>query len=114
MFNDYGKRFTPVNKGKNKLELIDFSQDFLARGKFYILDSPNNAMLVKETVAYRWKKDSIEKRNPEPDKAEKKLPSNEPYYNTHSKEYSYFYAEHTCDAFQYWIANNKQKLGLKF
>lgn len=114
LFKDYGKRFTPVNKGKNKLELIDYSQDFLAKGKFRVLNIPNNAIFKKEIENYMFKKDSVEKGKPEPDKDEKRLPSNEPYYNTHSKSYSYSYADHTSDMFQYWVKQNLQKLGLKF
>lgn len=114
LFKDYGKRFTPVNKGKNKLELIDYSQDFLAKGKFRVLDIPNNAIFRKEIENYMFKKDSVEKGKPEPDKDEKRFPSNAPYYNTHSKSYSYTYADHTCDEFQYYVKQNLQKLGLKF
>ena len=114
LFLDYGKRFTPVNKGKNKLELIDYSQDFLAKGKFFVLDVPNNTVFIKELTSYMWRKDTVEKGKPEPEKDEMKLPSNEPYYNTYTKDYAYTYADHTCDGFQYWVKNNLQKLGLKF
>lgn len=113
-FKDYGKRFNPVNKGENKLELIDYTQDFLAKGKFFIMDIPNNSIVEKELKAYMWKKDSVEKSKPEPNKEEKRLPSNEQYYNTHAKDYSYFYAEHTCDGFQYFVKDNLNKLGLKY
>ena len=112
IFKDYGKRFNPVNKGKNKEEMIDFSLNFLARDKFFILDIPNNSIFVNESKNYMWKVGSVEKGRPEPDKREKKFPSNEPYYNTHSKSYSYYYAEHTCDSYQYWVKDNLQKLGL--
>lgn len=114
LFKDYGKRFKPVNKGKNKLELIDYSQDFLSKGKFRVIDIPNNAIFKKENENYMWKNGSVEKGKPEPDKDEKRLPSNTPYYNTHSKSFSYTYAEHTQDEFQYWIKENLQKLGLRF
>lgn len=114
LFKDYGKRLSPVNKGKSKEELIEYSQDFLAKGNFFILDNPNNKIFKKETENYKWKEDSVEKGKPEPDKIEKELPSTEIYYNSHSKEYSYYYADHTCDAFQYWVKDNLQKLGLKY
>lgn len=113
MFLDYGKRLTPVNKGKNKLELIDYSQNFLSLDKFKAIDNDNNSIFKTETTNYMWIKDSIEKGKPEPDKTEKQFASNEIYYNTYSKSYSYTYAEHTCDGFQYWIKNNLSKLGLK-
>ena len=70
LFKDYGKRLSPVNKGKSKEELIEYSQDFLAKGKFFILDNPNNKIFKKETENYRWKEDSVE-RKAEPDKTEK-------------------------------------------
>lgn len=114
LFKDYGKRLSPVDKGKSKEKLIEYSQDFLAKGKFFILDNPNNKIFKKETENYRWKEGSVEKGKPEPDKTEKELPSTEIYYNSHSKEYSYYYADHTCDAFQYWVKDNLQKLGLKY
>ena len=114
MFLDYGKRFDPVNKGKNKEELIEFSQEFLSKGKFFVLDTPNNSIFIREMSNYIWKKDSVERGKPEPDKLERPLPSNEQYYNTHTKDYAYTYAEHCCDDFQYWVKNNLQKLGLKF
>lgn len=114
LFKDYGKKFTPVNKGKNKLELIDYSQDFLAKGKFRVLNISNNDIFKKENENYMFKKDSVEKGKPEPDKDEKKLPSNTPYYNTHSQSFSYTYADHTQDEFQYWVKQNLQKLGLKY
>jgi phage terminase large subunit len=112
LFKDYGKRFNPVNKGKNKIELVDYSQDFLAKGKFYVIDIPNNRIFTKELMNYIWK--NIEKGKPEPDKTEKPLASNDSYYNTHSREFSYYYADHTLDAFQYWVKDNLQKLGLKY
>ena len=38
---------------------------------------------------------------------------NDVYYNMHSKEYSYFYADHSCDDYQYWVKDNLKKLGLQ-
>lgn len=114
LFKDYSKRFNPVNKGKNKQELIDYSQDFLSKGKFFVLDNPNNSIFLKEFKNYMYKDGSVEKGKPEPDKSEKELKSNEIYFNTHSNSYSYYYADHTCDVFQYWCKDNMQKLGLKY
>jgi hypothetical protein len=48
-----------------------------------------------------------------PDKLEKELSSTELYFNTHANDYSYYYADHTVDAFQYYIKDNLRKLGLK-
>lgn len=112
-YRDYGIRLYPVNKGKDKEELIEFSQDFVSRGKFRILDNKNNQMFKKEITNYMWSVDSVEKGKPMPDKLEKELSSNELYFNTHANDYSYQYADHTVDAFQYYVRDNLRKLGLK-
>lgn len=112
-FKDYGKRLHPVNKGKDKQSLIDYAQDFLAKGKFFVLDNPNNAQFLREAKNYVYKEGSIEKGKPEPDKSEHEL-RGEPYYNSHAKDVSHYYADHTCDVFQYWVADNLSKLGLKY
>ena len=112
-FAMFGVNLHPVNKGKDKEELIEYSQDFIDLGKYVILDTPNNWIHIKEMKNYMWKKDSVEKGKPEPDKEEKEL-TGEIYYNTHTNDYSYYYAEHSCDDFQYWVKDNLQKLGLEF
>jgi phage terminase large subunit len=112
-FAMFGVNLHPVNKGKDKEELIEYSQDFIDSGKYVILDTPNNWIHIKEMKNYMWKKDSVEKGKPEPDKEEKELVG-ESYYNTHTNDYSYYYAEHSCDDFQYWVKDNLQKLGLEF
>jgi phage terminase large subunit len=112
-YKDYGIRHYPVNKGKDKEELIEFSQDFISRGKFRILDNKNNQMFKKEMTNYMWSVDSVEKGKPMPDKMEKELSSTELYFNTHANDYSYQYADHTVDAFQYYVRDNLRKLGLK-
>lgn len=113
LYEDYGKVFHPVNKGKNKEELIDYSIDFLSRGKFRVLNNNNNKIFKKEIENYQWQEGSVEKGKPIPDKTEKEFAGGEEYYNTWSKDQSYYYAEHTCDLFQYWVKDNLQKLGLK-
>jgi phage terminase large subunit len=112
-YKDYGIRLHPVNKGKDKEELIEYSQDFISLGKFRILDNSNNKMFIKEITNYMWCTKSVEIGRPTPDKLEKELPSTELYYNTHAKEYSYYYADHSVDAFQYYVKDNLQKLNLK-
>ena len=109
----FGIDMHPVNKGKDKEELIDYSQDFIDLGKYVILNTENNWIHIKEMKNYMWKKDSVENGKPVPDKTEKEL-TTETYYNTHSGDYSYYYAEHSCDDFQYWVKDNLQKLGLEF
>lgn len=111
-FAMFGIKLTPVNKGKDKEELIEYSQDFLDTGKYVILNTPNNWIHIKEMKNYMWVKDSVEKGKPVPDKEEKEL-AGETYYNTHTNDYSYYYAEHSCDDFQYYVKNNLQKLGLE-
>ena len=113
LYTDYGKRFHPVNKGKNKEELIDYSQAFLAKGKFRVLDNQNNSIFKKENENYMWKDGTIEKGKPEPDKEEKEFVGEEPYYNSWANDYSYYYADHTQDEFQYWVKDNLSKLGIK-
>jgi phage terminase large subunit len=111
-FAMFGIKLIPVNKGKDKEELIEYSQDFLDTGKYVILNVPNNWIHIKEMKNYMWVKDSVEKGKPVPDKEEKEL-TGETYYNTHTNDYSYYYAEHSCDDFQYYVKNNLQKLGLE-
>lgn len=113
LYKDWGKAFHPVNKGKDKEELIDYSIDFLALGKLRALDNNNNQIFKKEIENYMWKDDSVEKGKPIPDKTEKEFSSSEQYFNIHSKDQSYYYADHTCDMFQYWVKDNLRKLGLK-
>lgn len=108
----FGIRLSPVNKGKDKEELIEYSQDFIDKGKYVILDTPNNSIHIREMKNYKWQKDSVEKGRPTPDKEEKEL-NGEPYYNTFTNDYSYYYAEHSCDDFQYWVKDNLEKLGLE-
>lgn len=113
LYADYGKRFHPVNKGKNKEELIDYSQAFLAKGRFRILNNNNNKIFKKENENYMWKEGTVEKGKPEPDKTEKEFIGEEPYYNSWSNDFSYYYADHTQDVFQYWVKDNLNKLGIK-
>ena len=112
-FKDYGRRLHPVDKGTNKEQLIDYSQDFLAKKKFRVLNNNNNKIFKKENENYMWLKDSVEKGKPIPDKTEKFFLSSEKYYNTYTQDYAFSYADHTLDQFQYWIIDNLQKLGLK-
>lgn len=112
-FAMFGINLQPVNKGKDKEELIEYSQDFIDTGNYVILDLPNNWIHIKEMSNYMWKKDSVEKGKPIPDKEEKDLTS-ETYFNTYTNDYSYYYADHSCDEFQYYVKANLQKLGLEF
>ena len=112
-FKDYGKRLNPVNKGENKENLIEYTQDFLAQRKFRVLNNSNNQIFKKENENYVWLEDSVEKGKPTPDKTEKAFLSSEKYYNTYT-DYAYTYGDHTQDELQYWVKDNLRKLGLKF
>lgn len=113
-FKDYGKRLHPVDKGKDKEQLIEYSQDFLAKKRFRVLNNGNNQIFKKENENYMWVKDSVEKGKPTPDKTEKAFLSSEKYFNTYTNDYAYSYGDHTQDNFQYWVKDNLQKLGLKY
>lgn len=113
-FKDYGRRLKPVDKGTNKEKLIEYSQDFLAKKKFRVLNNINNSIFKKENETYKWAKDSVEKGKPVPDKTEQAFLSGQKYFNSHTNDYAYTYCDHTQDAFQYWIKSNLQKLGLKY
>ena len=113
LYRDYGKSFHPVNKGKSKEELIDYTIDFLSKGKFRVLNNNNNKIFKKEIENYQWLEGSIEKGKPIPDKSEKEFTGGEEYFNTWSKDQSYYYADHLLDSFQYYVKDNLQKLGLK-
>ena len=112
-FKDFGRRLHPVDKGTNKEQLIEYSQDFLAKKRFRVLNNNNNQIFKKENENYMWIKDSVEKGKPTPDKTEKAFLSSEKYFNTYTNDYAYSYGDHTQDNFQYWIKDNLQKLGLK-
>ena len=117
MFKKFGINLHKVNKGNEsnaKEKLIDFSQDFLATNKFNVINNNNNKIFLKEAKEYMWIPESIEKGKPMPDKKEKEMKSEDMYYNTHSKNYAYSYGDHTCDAFQYFVRDNLQKIGLEF
>ena len=111
-FLDYGRRLHPVDKGTNKEKLIEYSQDFLSRKKLYVVNSNNNSIFKKEFTNYKWLEGSIEKGKPIPDKTEISFKS-EQYFNGHTGDYAYTYCDHSIDAFQYWVKDNLQKLGLK-
>ena len=114
IYNKYGVKIHKVNKGTNKEEQIDFAQDFLDKGKFNVIDNNNNKIFLREMKEYKWKEDSIEKGKAEPHKTEKELKGMDTYFNTNSNSQAYSYCYHTCDAFIYYVLDNKQKLGIKF
>ena len=51
-FKDYGRRLHPVDKGKDKESLIEYSQDFLSKKRFRVIDSNNNKIFKIENTNY--------------------------------------------------------------
>lgn len=90
IFKDHGLRLRAVNKLK-KIDMIDHVQDLFAQGRFYILDKPSNAIFIDEHKRYAWDPDTIERDDP------KVVKEN----------------DHTCDMMQYYVLDNRRKLGLK-
>lgn len=91
LFKDHSIRLHPVAKGK-KLDMIDFVYDLLAQGRFYYLETSNNQVFIEEHRKYQMDADSLRTANPKVVEID----------------------DHTCVMFQYYVMDNRQKLGLKF
>lgn len=89
-FKDYGVRLHPIAK-KKKVNMIENVQDLLAQGRFFMLRNKNNQIFYEEHRKYQWDEDTLERDDPKVIKED----------------------DHTCDAFQYYVNDNLQKLGLK-
>jgi phage terminase large subunit len=89
-FKDYSIRLHPIAK-KRKVDMIDNVHDLLAQGRVFILDTPNNKIFIEEHKRYQWDPDTLHTADPKVMKD----------------------SDHTCDAFQYYVNDNLQKLGLK-
>lgn len=89
-FKDRGIVLHPVTKLK-KVNMIENVQDLLAQGRFFMLRKPENQIFYEEHRKYQWNPDTLQRDNPEVVKED----------------------DHTCDAFQYYVQDNRQKLGLK-
>ncbi|MFZ4452077.1 PBSX family phage terminase large subunit [Salibacterium aidingense] len=89
-FKDYGVRLHPIAKRK-KVNMIENVQDLLAQGRFFMLNTNNNQIFYEEHKKYQWDADTLESDDP------KVIKEN----------------DHTCDAFQYFVNDNLQKLQLK-
>lgn len=90
-FKDYGIFLGPARK-KQKTKMIENVEDLLAQDKAYILDTKNNEIFLDEHKKYQWDEKSLE-------------PGKEP---TVIKD-----DDHCVDAYQYYVNNNLDKLGLK-
>jgi len=89
-FKDYGIALHPVKKRK-KINMVESVQDLLAQGRFFMLRKPENEIFYKEHQRYQWDPDTLQRDDPKVVKED----------------------DHTCDAFQYYVADNLQKLGLR-
>lgn len=89
-FKDYGIMLGAARK-KTKIKMIENVEDLLAQDKVYVLSTENNQVFLDEHKKYQWDEKSL--LTPEP----KVIKMN----------------DHTCDAYQYYVNNNLDKLGLK-
>jgi phage terminase large subunit len=87
---DYHIAMHPVAKLK-KQTMIDYVYSLLADGRFYYIDKPANAVFVEQHRDYRYE--------------EKTLNSDDPRVIKEN--------DHTCDAFQYFVLDNRLELKLK-
>ena len=93
--NEYFKRYSVkwhhVAKTR-KVAMIDHVQNLLAQGRFFYLDTEANEIFISEHKRYQWD--------------EKTIKSDDPRV---IKEH-----DHTCDALQYFVIDNRRDLGLKW
>ncbi|WP_153124657.1 PBSX family phage terminase large subunit [Peribacillus tepidiphilus] len=90
-FKDYGIRLHPIAK-KKKVNMIENVQDLLAQGRFFMLRNENNRIFYEEHKKYQWDAETLNSDDPKVIKED----------------------DHTCDAFQYYVNDNLQKLNLKY
>jgi phage terminase large subunit len=90
-FKDYGIWLHPIAK-KKKVNMIENVQDLLAQGRFFMLRNENNKIFYEEHKKYQWDADTLQSDDPKVIKED----------------------DHTCDAFQYYVNDNLQKLRLKY
>lgn len=96
---DYGQDLHPVAKLK-KVDMIDYSTNLLAQGRFYYLEKPypigmehadSNDIFIEEHRQFQWDEKTLDSDSPRV--IEK--------------------ADHTCDQFIYLCLDNAYDLGLK-
>lgn len=86
---DFGIIATPAAK-QTKVSMIDYVYTLLAEGRVHVLDTKANEVFIDEHKRYSWDKDTLHREKPEVIKEN----------------------DHTCDAFQYYVMNNRRKLGM--
>lgn len=104
-YADYGQHLHPVSKLK-KVDMIDYSTNLLAQGRFYYLEKPypiqskdidfirhtnSNEIFIEEHKKFQWDEKTIHTDNP------------------HVIEVD----DHTCDMFIYFCLDNARDLQLK-
>ena len=89
-FKDKGVYLAPAKK-KKKVKMIENVEDLLAREKLYVLDTENNEVFLDEHKKYQWDEDTLQSDDPKVIKV----------------------YDHTCDALQYFVTNNLNKLEMK-
>lgn len=88
---DHGIYLAPAKK-KTKVKMVENVEDLLAQDRVRVLDTKANQVFMEEHRKYIWDIDTLDGR--EDPKVVKQ-------------------DDHTCDAFQYYVANNLDKLGLR-
>lgn len=88
---DYGIYLRPARK-KEKEKMIENVEDLLVQDRVFVLNTENNAIFLDEHKRYIWDEKSLKTAEPKVVKVD----------------------DHTCDAFQYYVNNNLEKLGLKY
>ena len=98
-YKDFGQHWIPVAK-KTKIDMIDYSHDLLAQGRFYYLKKPyatglkyadSNDIFIEEHRKFSWDEDSL--KTPKPKVIE--------------------VDDHTCDQFIYLCLSNARDFRLK-
>lgn len=90
IYLQYNIKLRPVGKLK-KETMIDYVQNLLAQDRFRILENPNNQIFYEEHKKYMWDENTLNSPEPKVIKVD----------------------DHTCDAFQYFVMDNRRELGLK-
>ena len=89
IYKDHGLMLHPVRKFK-KGTMIEYVESLLVDKRFFYLDTENNKVFIDEHKRYRWDEKTV--KTPEPKVVKED--------------------DHTCDAFQYYVMDNRSKLGL--
>lgn len=98
-FKDFGQRWHAVAK-KTNVDMVDYVHSLLAQGRVYYLERPyltgminadSNKIFIEEHKKYQWDPKTVDSSEPRVLKE----------------------ADHTCDAFKYFVLDNAVDLKLK-